>query len=146
METDPAIALGPLKIWFYGRQFPNSKEYWDVNWLNGKAIFEGSGSRVQVEGAFIHLRELKKWKEVLEQLQNTLKGVVELPTIEPTLKIRIEGRRLSKGHLYCEVNITGDHLSEMHRFLFATDQSYLPRLLSQLASVLREYPIKSEQG
>jgi hypothetical protein len=145
MEDNPDITLGPLKIWISGRQFPDSNEYWDANWLSGRAICEGAGSHVQVSGAFMHLRELKKWKEDLETFRQTLKGAVELPTMEPALKVKIEGQKAATGHLDCEVSITGEHLSECHRFSFTTDQSYLPGLLSQLASVLREYPIKHEE-
>jgi hypothetical protein len=56
-----------------------------------------------------------------------------------------EAKNSKTGHLDCTVAITGDHLSEEHRFSFGIDQSYLPGLLAQLGAVLREYPIQDEQ-
>jgi hypothetical protein len=78
----------------------------------------------------------------LQEFQRTLTGSIELPTIEPTLKIKVTGKQSGTGHLDCEINITGNHMSERHEFLLKIDQSYLPALLSQLATVLREYPIR----
>ena len=144
MEDEPSIAFGPLKIWVHGRQFPDADDYWDANWLSVTARCEGSGSRVQVTESFLHLGELKQWKSEVEAFQRELSGVVELPTMEPTLKIRFEGSGSANGHFACRIDLTGDHVSEVHRFLFQADQSYLPGLLAQLAVVLREHPVRNE--
>jgi hypothetical protein len=142
MEDDASIAVGPLKIWIVGRQFPDSHDYWDGNWLSATARCEGVGSRVEVTGAFLHLGELKKWKQEIEAFQRTLKGTVALPTIEPTLKVKMEGSTSVAGHFSGEIEITGDQITESHRFQFTSDQSYLPGLLAQLAAVFREYSIR----
>ena len=144
MNTEPSIALGPLKIWVHGRQFPGDCDYWDGNWLAATALCDGAGSRVEVSGYFLHLGEIKKWKNSLEEFSHSLTGGVELPTIEPTLKVKIEATG-SRGHLKCLVEITGDHMNELHRFSLDIDQSYLPGLLAQLATMMREYPIKNEK-
>ena len=145
MQEEPSISIGPLKIWISGRQFPDHQDYWDGNWLNATALCEGEGSRVKLHGAFIHLGELQKWKEDLQQFQRTLVGSVELPTIEPTLQIKFVARKSGTGHLDCEIELTGNHMSERHRFLFDIDQSYLPGLISQLSAVLREYPFQDKK-
>ena len=145
MEEEASISIGPLKIWISGRQFPNHQDYWDGNWLNTIAICEGAGSRVKISGAFLHLSELKKWREDLQEFQRTLKGSVELQRMELELKIKIEEKKTSDGHLKCEVEITGNHMTERHRYILDIDQSYLPGLLSQLAAVLREFPIRDEK-
>src|SRR4051812_8765995 len=102
MEDDASIAIGPLKIWIVGRQFPDLHDYWDGNWLSTIARCEGSGSRVEVNGVFLHLGELKKWKEEIEVFQRTLKGSVALPTLEPTLKVKMEGSTSAIGHFSAE--------------------------------------------
>ena len=145
MEDDASISFGPLKIWVAGRVHPEMHDYWDGNWLDATARCEGVGSRVQIRGAFIHLGELKKWKEDLERFQRTLEGSVELPTIEPELAVKIESQKSKTGHLSCEVSITGEHMTERHRYSFDIDQSYLPGLLTQLAAVLREFPVRNEK-
>lgn len=145
METDPSISIGALKIWINGRQFPDLSDYWDGNWIDVTALCEGMGSRIQVTGPFIHLTELQAWREDLKEFESTLKGSVELPAMEPTLNIKIEEEESSRGHLKCIVLITGDHLSEEHRYLFQIDQSYLPGLIAQLGAVLREFPIRGKK-
>jgi hypothetical protein len=145
MNGEPSIALGPLKIWVTERPFPNSGDYWESNWLDVTARCEGVGSRVEVAGRFLHLGEVRRWKNDLVAFQDRLSGRVDLATMEPTLKVAVEAKNSKTGHLDCTVAITGDHLSEEHRFSFGIDQSYLPGLLAQLGAVLREYPIQDEQ-
>jgi len=145
MNTEPSIALGPLKIWVHGRQFPEACDYWDGNWLSATARCDGAGSCVEVTGHFLHLGEIHKWKESLGEFSRSLTGSVELPTIEPTLKVKIEATGSGTGHLKCLVEITGDQMNEHHRFSLDSDQSYLPGLVGQLGAVLREYPIKNEK-
>lgn len=145
MEDAPSIVVGPLKIWIADYQYPDAQDYDDANWVFATARCEGCGSRVEATGAFIHLSELKKWKEDLMTFQCTLKGRVDLPTMEPTLTIKIEGQKSNTGQLNCEVCLTGEHLRELHRYSLDIDQSYLPTLLAQVAAVLREFPIRNER-
>ena len=144
MNDDPSITIGPLKIWVWGRQFPDSTDYWDGNWTNATACCEGAGSRVEVTGAFLHLGELERWRNDLERFYPLLEGSIMLPTIEPTLSVRIEGKTTKTGHLKCTVDITGDHMAEKHQFFRELDQSYLPGLITQLNSILRDYPIRNK--
>jgi len=145
MEDEASISFGPLKIWIEGRQFPESKDYWDANWLMTTAECVGKGSSVKADGPFLHLGELKYWKDNLEAFHKTLKGRVELPTAEPTLKIKIMEQKPEMGHFLCEIEFTGDYLNEVHKFIFQADQSYIPSLLNQLNTVLRNYPIVGKQ-
>lgn len=142
MEDEPSIAFGPLKIWVHGRQFPDAHDYWDGNWLSVTARCEGAGSRVQVTDPFIHLGELKKWHEDISRLAHTLKGSAELPTLEPTLKVKITDEGATPGHFSFEIDLSGDHISERHHFSGGLDQSYFPGFLAQLSAILREYPIR----
>ena len=142
MEDDASISLGCLKIWISDRQFPDSSDYWDGNWLLATAVCQGTGSRIEVSGPFVHLSEFKKWKADLEEFNLTLKGSVSLPAMEPTLGIKIEETKSSTGRLHCEVSLSGDHISEAHNYLFDIDQSYLTGLIGQLATILRAYPLK----
>ncbi len=145
MEDDASITFGPLSVWIAGRQFPDSRDYWDGNWLSAVALCEGVGSRVEVNGPFLHLGELRRWKDALEAFQRTLNGSVELPTIEPTLKVKILGSTSAVGHIVGTIEITGDHMTEAHRFDFTSDQSYLPGLIAQLAAIFRDYPIRADE-
>jgi hypothetical protein len=152
MEDESDISIGPLKIWILGRQFPDSQSYWDGNWINTVALCEGNGSRVKIEGPFIHLGELKKWRADLEEFYRTLEGSVDLATMEPTLSVKLIAKKSGTGHLECKINLTKQYMSgrdyatERHDFSLVIDQSYLPGLLSQLTIVLRDYPIRGTPG
>jgi hypothetical protein len=145
MKGEPSIALGPLKIWVVGRPFPHAGDYWESNWLDVVARCEGAGSRVEVAGRFLHLGEVRTWKNDLASFQERLDGQLDMATMEPTLKVAIRAKSSKTGHLDCTVALTGDHLTEEHRFALEIDQSYLPGLVRQLGAVLREYPIQDEQ-
>lgn len=30
----PDFCIGGFKLWVYGREFPESHDYWDGNWIN----------------------------------------------------------------------------------------------------------------
>src|SRR6185436_1288811 len=104
MEKEPYITVGPLKISILGRQFPDIQDYWDGNWLDVIACCEGDGSRVEVRGPFIHLDELKRWKDELESFRRTLTGSVELQTIEPELNVIFQGPATATGQFSCEIS------------------------------------------
>ena len=146
MEEDASIVLGPLRIWVSGYEYPDAPDYWDANWLLATARCVGNGSHVEVRGAFIHLSEIKKWKEDLEPFSQTLKGVVELPAMEPTLAIKIEAQKPSTGHLSCEVGLADEHIPEYHRYKFEIDQSHITSLLAQLAAIMKQFPIRNERA
>ncbi len=146
MEDEPSLAFGPLQIWIHNRQFPGATDYWDGNWVQATAQCVGDGSVVKVQGNFLHLGELHRWKTGIEAFQRTLEGKVELPTIEPNLKLEFEGRKGHTGHFDCRVSIAGDYISERHEFRFSSDQSYLPGLLAQLSAVLRTYPVREPKA
>ena len=135
----PAIAVGGLQIWVHGRQFPESEDYWDGNWLRVTANCGAAGADVWVSGAIIHLSELAEWLSGSERLQKELTGSARLNCMEPELHVDMEMK--SAGQLLVTVNITPDNLTQRHEFKFDLDQSYLPNLISGCHQVLNNYPI-----
>ncbi|HEY4193480.1 MAG TPA: hypothetical protein VGM46_12610, partial [Mesorhizobium sp.] len=55
---DPDIKFDIFRLWVIGRQFPNSDDYWDGNWLNVRAEVRANGAIIEVIGAILHLSEL----------------------------------------------------------------------------------------
>ena len=47
---DPNLKLEGLSIWALARQFPNSEDYWDGNWITIHARVEAPGARVDAQG------------------------------------------------------------------------------------------------
>lgn len=135
----PAIKMAGLNIWIHGRQFPDSKDYWDANWLNVTVRCEAKGSSVLVNGNIIHLPEISHFLLGVEKLYKNLKGKAEMACMEPELSIELETEKL--GHLKMSVNITPDHLYQKHNFVFEIDQSFLPKLITECKTTLEKYPV-----
>jgi hypothetical protein len=140
-EQRPAdIKLAGLEIWVHGRQFPDTEDYWDGNWINITAHCGASGASVWVNGSIVHLREIAHLLTGVEALYSSLEGVAELPCMEPELSFLLEGT--GSGHINMTVKISPDNLAHEHKFIFEIDQSHLPELIKECKGVLRRYPIK----
>jgi hypothetical protein len=139
----PSLQLDALRIWVHGRQFPDSLDFWDGNWLNITANCASAGSSVWISGPRIHLSELETLYNEATRLYDTLTGEAALKCLEPELNVLLKAKSL--GHIAVTVQITPDHLNQSHRFLFEVDQTYLPAFLGQLKTTLVEYPIRDPQ-
>lgn len=138
-EHDPDLRLGGLSLWIRDRQFPDSADYWDANWLVAHARMETKGARVEVEGAFLHGSEIASFVQSLDGVNQALTGEAELCWIEPELKVVL--RMDALGRLAVTVDITPDQLTQSHRFDFDLDQTYLSPLLASCRAILKKFPL-----
>jgi hypothetical protein len=136
----PCLELASFRIWVHGRQFPDSLDFWDGNWLNITAQCDAPGALVSASGAILHLSELQDWYTASERLYETLTGEATLKCIEPALFVSLKAQ--SRGRMALAVEITPDHMTQQHRFTFDIDQSYLPTFLSQCKAILTAYPMR----
>ena len=140
---DPDITFSGFKVWISGRQFPQSSDYWDGNWLLVTAFCESPGAQVWTQGPIIHLSEIEHWLKGLKELISTVRGEAELACMEPELGAKVTLDKLGRGSL--AVCITPDHLNEHHAFTFDADQSFLPGVIRNLENILDKYPIKGSK-
>ena len=136
----PSLQLSFLRIWVHRRQFPDSLDFWDGNWLYITANYSSGDSSVWISGPCIHLSELDTWYNETTRLYQSLIGEAALKCMEPELDVQLKAESL--GHIVMTVQITPDHLNQFHRYRFELDQSYLPAFLAQLKTLLTEYPIR----
>ena len=136
----PDLKIMGLKIWVHHRQFPKAQDYWDGNWIYVTVFCKAQGASVRVDGNIIHLPEIERFISGAEKVYQHLKGRAELSCMEPELSVGLEAKSL--GQIIMVVDITPDHLSQSHRFMFELDQSYLPKLISDGRHILKKYPIK----
>ena len=139
----PDIQLSGLQLWVHGRQFQDSDDYWDGNWLLVTAHCGSADASVRVTGPIIHLSELHRWHSESIQLQTILKGEAKLECMEPELAVTLKAE--TSGHITMEVSITPDPMNQKHWFQFMIDQSYLGLLVKQCVKILQTYPIKGNQ-
>ena len=94
-ETDklgyPDIEIGGLRVWIHGREFPDSEDVWDGNWLRATAECSAEGARVTTSGAILHLLSFKRWADAVDALYESLNGRAVLEPIEPNLSVSLAG-------------------------------------------------------
>ena len=139
MLTEPALRLGGLSIWVDGREFPDTSDCHDGNWLRVRACMETCGATVKCEGAILMTTDFDRFREELASLSATLAGEAILASYEPELKVTLKVQRL--GRIEGEVEITPDHLNQFHRFTLDLDQSYLPGLITSCEAILESFPV-----
>lgn len=139
---EPDIQLSGLSIWIHQRQFPDATDYWDGNWLVITASCEASGASVWIHGPHIHLSEIKRLVDGVEQMQSSFSGVAELGCMEPEFDLKLKVKE--QGRIEMQVSINPDHPFQSHRFKFEIDQSFLPKLIRECRKTLTEYPIKHD--
>jgi hypothetical protein len=137
---EPDLELSGLQIWIHGRQFPDSADYWDGNWVNVTTHCGAQDASVWTSGPIIHLSEIAHLLQGAREMNTSLKGTATLPCMEPELAVELRADGL--GHIEMIVEITPDNLSQEHKFTFEIDQTYLPSLISSCQTILRNYPIK----
>ena len=137
----PSLKIDGFVLWVHGRQFPDSEDFYDGNWLNVTAHCGAHGASVWVQGAILMLTDLERWANQCETLYKSLEGEAELRSYEPELRVKINSTD-TLGHLTMHVEMTPDHMNQKHAFDFELDQTYLPQLIRDCREIVVTYPIR----
>jgi hypothetical protein len=140
----PALHVAGFRLWVHGRQFPESQDYWDGNWLNISAYCEAPGAVVWAAGANLMTLDIDRWRRECDVLHDRMEGEAALRSYDPNLFVTIRPSD-ALGHLSLRVEITQEHLEQQHMFEFKIDQSFLPGIVSQCRAILQEYPIRQPE-
>jgi hypothetical protein len=140
----PDLRLAGLSLWVRGREYPDSEDYWDGNWLNIDARVEAKAAVVKTNGACLRSTEVADFVQELEKLYENVPGMAELRCMEPYLSVKATCDKL--GQVEVTVDITPDHRTQKHRFIFSIDQSYLPETMNGCRRILARFPVKGAAG
>lgn len=141
---EPQLVIGGLRVWIHGRQFPQSLDYWDGNWLRVTAYCIYPDSIVRAHGAIIHLGEVFGLLRECEQLYQTLQGSAGLRCIEPNIAVEFNAE--TGGRIKVKLSITPDHMIESHSFEEEMDQTYLPPIIGSCQAILADFPIREPEA
>ena len=139
MDEEPDLHFCGLSLWIDSREFPNTNDYWDGNWLMIRAIMKDVGSYVECGGPILRTDELEQFRNELAVVHAALSGKAVLKSMEPGVVVSIE--MVTQGHADVVIEITPDHLNQEHRFMTASDQSYLPGLIAACDAILSKFPV-----
>ena len=137
----PSLHIGALRIWVHGRQFPDSADESDGNWLNVSAHYAADGAGVRVSGSLLETVDFLRFETELRALYKSLTGAAVLESFEPELMARIDGGGMT-GRMRLRIEMTANPLSQGHWFEQEIDQSYLPSAIAACAAILTRYPVR----
>ncbi len=141
----PSLKIAGFQLWVHGREFPDSDDYWDGNWLNITAHCGAQGASVWVSGAIITTMDIAMFLRKCERLRDEVTGEAGIQPVEPNLEVLLQATdRL--GHIRMRVQITPDHMSQRHEMTFEIDQSFLPEIITQCKAIIEDFRVKSEGG
>ncbi len=138
---EPDLKIVGFQLWVHGRQFPDSKSYYDGNWLRVTAHCGAQRASVWAQGAILMVTDIAYFGEKCAAMLSGNKEPVAMEPLEPELRVTLEPTD-NLGHVSAHVEITPDHLSQEHRFVFEIDQSYLPDIIRACLKIVQEYPIR----
>ncbi len=135
---EPSLAFGGLRIWILGKAFPDSSEEWDIDVLQVRAECRAVSSAVTVTGAILSSDEVADLLSGMEALHKCDSKAFDWTFREQNLAMSLKSPH---GGLTVEVNITPDHMTERHQFLFRLDLTYLLDPIAQCRQILRSFPV-----
>ncbi len=140
---EPDLRVAGFQLWVHGRQFPESEDYDDGNWLRVTAHCGASGASVWAQGAILTVMDIDGFGDASSAIHRGDSKSAVLDPLEPELKVSLEAADRF-GHVRALVEITPDHLVQSHRFEFEVDQSYLPEIIRQCSEIVQEYSMRGK--
>ncbi|HRC85305.1 MAG TPA: hypothetical protein PK413_06840 [Thermoanaerobaculia bacterium] len=137
--------VGWFQLWVHGRQFPESADYNDGNWLRVTAHCGARAASVWVQGPILTTTDIARFGDQCAAMHSGSLEAAALAPLEPDLEISL---RVADplDHIRVQVEITPDHLAQAHRFVFEVDQSYLLSIARQCSTILQEHPVRGQEG
>ena len=138
---EPNLKVAGFQLWTHSRQFPTADDYDDGNWLNITAHCGASGANIWINGAIVMVTDIARFGDQCAAMLRGGSSSAILDPLEPELmlSLKADGRL---GHIRVQVKITPDPSAQFHKMEFEIDQSYLPNIIKQCATILQEYPVR----
>jgi len=125
-----------IRLDLYDRTYSNADLDWDRDWIRSNVSLKAGGFQGQFQ-AQLRTSDFIHFKVELVQLYSTLKGTATFNTLEEQVKISVVGDGVGHIVAHClamDCAGAGNRLS----FEIELDQSYLPEVIGQLDSIVRE--------
>jgi hypothetical protein len=140
---EPALEAAGFQLWVHGRQFPESTDYWDGNWLRVTALCRAPGANVWVSGALLAVPDLLRWADETEKLLRGSATESHLEPHEPNLSAVIR-RVESRAPFGMRVSITPSVGEQEHTFELPLDPGQVESIARSCRRIIAIYPVVGE--
>ena len=121
------------------RNYPNSSDYWDGNWVTSKINIKIPGYLVNFD-ADLRIDELRDFANEIKLMSKLLKGKAILNNLDNYLHIECEMDKLGKIIWTAETCYPSGYGAVL-KFEFESDQSFLIGLIKELENILTAFPV-----
>ncbi len=139
---EPTLKIGGFQLWIHDRELTEANNYHE-GWLLVTAHCGASGADVWVNGEIVMAADLFAFARQCQAMMQGDATFAEIAPFEPELYVRLESVD-GIGHLIATIKITPNHLTQLHKFEFEIDQSYLPIIIKECSTILKEYPVRGD--
>ncbi|MGD6831239.1 WapI family immunity protein [Sutcliffiella halmapala] len=121
------------------RNYPNSSDYWDGNWVKSKIKIEIPGYLVRFD-ADLRTDELRDFVNEIKLLNRSLKGIASLKNLDSYLQFECQMGKLGQMLWTAETCYPAGYGAVL-KFEFESDQTFLNRLIRELDDILTHFPV-----
>jgi hypothetical protein len=125
------------------RQFPESNDKWDGNWLESP-IHISVGRYDATLPAQLRVDELISFRTALEAMNETLIGSADLVSMDGWLKLTMTCLTTGALKVVGEADDNPGIGNKLRFELTGMDQSFLPTLIDELAAIENAFPLRGE--
>ena len=141
----PDLKIAAFELRVRARERPESHDRFDGNWLLVVAECKVFGAALLVDGPILMTSDIFQFREDCRSLYVGKRTSAIMDPLEPNLRIALESLD-DLGHIRCVVEMTANHLTQMHRVYLDIDQSYLPSIISQCTALIEQYPVRGARA
>ena len=138
---EPDLTLPGFQLWMHRREFPDAHDYFDGNVLHTTARAEAEGCSILVRELLLEVWWFERFGEACAALHRGESERATLDPWEPNLCLSLQTSD-RPGHLEMQLELTPDHLAQVHQFTSEIDQSHLPEVVRACEAIVEKYPVR----
>jgi hypothetical protein len=141
--TDPQychLKLAGFELIVLGRQFPDSHDVWDGNWLNVVCNCQDARLKLKATGPFLTVGEIMDLLDKLKQANEGEISFARVEIIEPELNLFLSVT--SDKQILLQADLQPEGKRQSVRFEFKLNQAEIQAAIEQCQIILQTYPMR----
>ena len=130
------LNLAGFEMTILGRQFPDSHDVWDGNWLNVVCKYQNS----EATGPFLSVGEIADFQSKLKQTKAGKIDYAEVEIMEPELSLALSNT--ADRQMLFKVQLLPDDKKQFEHCEFKINQNEIAAAIEQCQTILQAYPLR----